>query len=86
MSDGLSKEQFAEFVRTEIDKFLNEHGLKLVRTPIESDMERRAVCLRFAIDSKAWISLGKVSPDDPPESEQIVALARTFQEYIEGDA
>lgn len=74
-------------VRREIDRYLDEHGLELVRLPIQDEMERRAVCLRFAIESKAWISLRRVDDkDERPESEQIIALARTFQGYIEGDA
>ena len=67
------RDEVGAHVRREIDKYLDEHGLKLIRTPIENAMERRAVCMKFAIESKAWIS----------EAEQIVALARMFQEYIE---
>ena len=79
------RDEVGAHVRREIDKYLDEHDLRLIRTPIENAMERRAVCLRLAIDTKGVAFSLKNDGSVSESAEQVVIAARIYEEYI-GDA
>ena len=58
----------------------------LIRVPIENEIERRAICIRLALDTKGvQFSL----KDDAPAmavAGEVLAVARMYDDFISGKA
>jgi hypothetical protein len=63
-----------------------DHDVTLKQAlPVENSMERRAVALRFAIETKGVAFSLKNDGSIQESAEQVLAAARIYQAYIEGD-
>jgi hypothetical protein len=74
----------AKQVRDEIDKYLDEHDLKLVRLPIYDPMERRAVCLKLALDAKGVAFSLKNDASVADAATDVIAAATHYESYVFG--
>jgi hypothetical protein len=74
----------AKQVRDEIDKYLDEHDLKLVRLPIYDPMERRAICLKLALDTKGVAFSLKNDATVADAATDVVEAAKYYEAYVFG--
>jgi hypothetical protein len=80
----MTDESMGAFVRAEIDKYLDEHNLKLVKLEVHDEMMRRTICLNMAIQTKgvAFSLSNDASVDEVAEA--VVIAAKRYESYVSG--
>jgi hypothetical protein len=58
---------------------------EMVALPIDRPTERRAICLKLAIETKGVAFSLKTDGTVQDSAEQVVAAARLYEQFVSGD-
>lgn len=58
----------------------------LISVPVQDPMERRAICLRFAIETKGVAFSLKNDATVTEAAEQVIEAARLYHDFVSGEA
>lgn len=67
-----------------IGKAIREEA-SLIKIPIENEIERRAICLRLAIETKGVAFSLKNDASVEEAAAQVVTVARMYEDFVSGE-